>query len=114
MFIAVTNTVRKKGRLLCHVAERTFTSGRMVGGRAAIFAAGHLPARQSTSADVPQTQDPIISTMEDAQHNQEPAISIAAEDIQGLELSGDTNTAMPQIHDSTADTNANEEQAQAS
>ena len=67
-----------------------------------------------TSADVPQTQDPIISTMEDAQHNQEPAISIAAEDIQGLELSGDTNTAMPQIHDSTADTNANEEQAQAS
>ncbi len=26
MFIAVTNTVRKKlGRLLCHVAERTFT-----------------------------------------------------------------------------------------
>ena len=67
-----------------------------------------------TSADVPQTQDPIISTIEDAQHNQEPAISIAAEDIQGLELSGDTNTAMPQIHDSTADTNANEEQAQAS
>ena len=55
-----------------------------------------------TSADVPQTQDPIISTIEDAQ------------DIQGLELSGDTNTAMPQIHDSTADTNANEEQAQAS
>lgn len=54
------------------------------------------------------------STIEDAQHNQEPAISIAAEDIQGLELSGDTNTAMPQIHDSTADTNANEEQAQAS
>lgn len=52
--------------------------------------------------------------IEDAQHNQEPAISIAAEDIQGLELSGDTNTAMPQIHDSTADTNANEEQAQAS
>lgn len=46
--------------------------------------------------------------------NQEPAISIATEDIQGLELSGDTNTAMPQIHDSTADTNANEEQAQAS
>ena len=46
--------------------------------------------------------------------NQEPAISIAAEDIRGLELSGDTNTAMPQIHDSTADTNAKEEQAQAS
>ena len=46
--------------------------------------------------------------------NQEPAISITAEDTQGLELSGDTNTAMPQIHDSTADTNANEEQAQAS
>ena len=55
-----------------------------------------------------------VVPMEDAQHNQEPAISIAAEDIQGLELSGDTNTAMPQIHDSTADTNANEEQAQAS
>ena len=67
-----------------------------------------------TSADVPQTQDPTISTIEDAQHNQEPAISIAAEDIQGLELSGDTNTAVPQIHDSTADTNANEKQAQAS
>lgn len=67
-----------------------------------------------TSADVPQTQDPIISTIEDAQHNQEPAISIATEDIRGLELSGDTNTAMPQIHDSTADTNAKEEQAQAS
>ena len=67
-----------------------------------------------TSADAPQTQDPTISTIEDAQHNQEPAISIAAEDIQGLELSGDTNTAMPQIHDSTADTNAKEEQAQAS
>ena len=67
-----------------------------------------------TSAEVPQTQDPTISTIEDAQHNQEPAISITAEDIQGLELSGDTNTTMPQIHDSTADTNANEEQAQAS
>ena len=67
-----------------------------------------------TSADVPQTQDPIISTIEDARHNQEPTISIAAEDIQGLELSGDTNTAMPQIRDLAIDTNANEKQAQAS
>ena len=33
MFIAVTNTVRKKGRLLCHVAERTFTNEKMAGGR---------------------------------------------------------------------------------
>ncbi len=46
--------------------------------------------------------------------NQEPAISIATEDIQGLELSGDTNTAMPQIRDLAIDTNANEKQAQAS
>ena len=67
-----------------------------------------------TSADVPQTQDPTISAIEDAQHNQEPAISIAAEDIQGLELSGDTNAAMPQIRDLAIDTNANEKQAQAS
>lgn len=47
MFIAVTNTVRKKGRLLCHVAERTFTNGKMAGGRVAIFVAGHLPARRN-------------------------------------------------------------------
>jgi len=67
-----------------------------------------------TSADIPQTQDPTISAIEDARRNQGSAISIAVEDIQGLELSGDTNTAMPQIHDSTADTNANEKQAQAS
>ena len=67
-----------------------------------------------TSADVPQTQDPIISTIEDAQRNQESAISIAAEDIQGLELSGDTNTAMPQVHDLAIDTNADAIQAQAS
>ena len=91
-----------------------------------------------TSADVAQTQDPTISTIEDAQHNQEPAIDTTAENLQEpaidtaaenlqesaidttaenlqeQELSGDTNTAMPQIHDSTADTNANEEQAQAS
>ena len=53
-----------------------------------------------TSADAPQTQ--------------EPTISIAAEDIQGLELSGDTNAAMPQIRDLAIDTNANEKQAQAS
>lgn len=55
-----------------------------------------------------------ISTIEDARHNQEPTISIAAEDIQGLELSGDTNAAMPQIRDLAIDTNANEKQAQAS
>lgn len=34
--------------------------------------------------------------------------------IQGLELSGDTNAAMPQIRDLAIDTNANEKQAQAS
>lgn len=45
MLIAVTNTVRKKGRLLCHVAERTFTSGRMAGGRVAIFVAEHLAGK---------------------------------------------------------------------
>ena len=67
-----------------------------------------------TSADAPQTQDPTISTIEDARHNQELTISIAAEDIQGLELSGDTNAAMPQIRDLAIDTNANEKQAQAS
>ena len=67
-----------------------------------------------TSADAPQTQDPTISAIENARHNQEPVISIAVEDIQGLELSGDTNTAMPQIRDLAIDTNANEKQAQAS
>ena len=60
MFIAVTNTVRKKGRLLCHVAERTFTSGRMAGGRVAIFAAGHLPARQSMAMYMPKVMQPVV------------------------------------------------------
>ena len=50
MFIAVKNTVRRKGRLLCHGAERTFTSGRMAGGRVAIFVAEHLPARRNIYA----------------------------------------------------------------
>ena len=79
-----------------------------------------------TSADVPQTQDPTISTIEDAQHNQEPAIDTtaenlqepaidtAAENLQEQELSGDTNTAMPQVHDLAIDTNADAIQAQAS
>ena len=71
-----------------------------------------------TSADVPQTQGPTISTIEDAQHNQEPAIDTTvenlqepaidttAENLQEQELSGDTNTAMPQVHDLAIDTNA--------
>ena len=53
-------------------------------------------------------------TVTDASQVQEPAISTTAENLQEQEVIGDTNTAMPQIHDSTADTNANEEQAQAS
>ena len=71
-----------------------------------------------TSADVPQTQGPTISTIADAQHNQEPAIDTTvenlqepaidttAENLQEQELSGDTNTAMPQVHDLAIDTNA--------
>lgn len=73
-----------------------------------------MSAKNGDSSAMEELLHMYYPLLEDAQHNQEPAISIAVEDIQGLELSGDTNTAMPQIHDSTADTNANEEQAQAS
>ena len=38
-----------KEESICHVAERTFTNGKMAGGRVAIFVAEHLPARRNIS-----------------------------------------------------------------
>ena len=73
-----------------------------------------MSAKNGDSSAMEELLHMYYPLLEDAQHNQEPAISIAAEDIQGLELSGDTNAAMPQIRDLAIDTNANEKQAQAS
>ena len=64
MFIAVKNTVRRKGRLLCHGAERTFTSGRMAGGRVAIFVAEHLPARRNMGMFMPRAMPPAVRSGE--------------------------------------------------